>query len=217
MQTASYVRSATLVIFVLLVAVSLYSYAADPADDYAKLRAAISKSVPGVQDLEIKPSAIENMLEARSGINVFYVSSEGEFLLNGSLYALVRGENLTEKRQAEYRRSLLKDIASIRPIEYPAENTKQKIIVVADIDCPYCRRLHQDLDKYHQAGLDINYVMLPRSGKDSPSYVKTVNAVCAAQPDVVITAAMQAETPAPAACDHRVILVTVWQASETSA
>lgn len=126
MQTASYVRSATLVIFVLLVAVSLYSYAADPADDYAKLRAAISKSVPGVQDLEIKPSAIENMLEARSGINVFYVSSEGEFLLNGSLYALVRGENLTEKRQAEYRRSLLKDIASIRPIEYPAENTSRK-------------------------------------------------------------------------------------------
>lgn len=188
----------------LLMAISFSSIAADQTDDYAELRAAIGKLIPGASSMDIQPSAIEDMLEVRAGTNVFYVSKDGEFLLNGPLYALKRGENLTEKRQAEYRKTLLKDIAEISPIEYPAENAQRKITVITDIDCPYCRHLHQDLDKYHQAGWDIDYIMLPRSGKDSPSYVKTVNAFCAAQPDVAITAAMNGETPEPASCDHAI-------------
>jgi thiol:disulfide interchange protein DsbC len=202
MQTASRRWSAILLICSLFMAVSLNSNATDPADDYAEIRAAISQLIPGLNGMEIQPSAIENMLEVRADTNVFYVSSDGGFLLNGPLRDLERGENLTEKRLAEYRKILLKDIPAIQPVEYPTDNAKQKIIVITDVDCAYCRRLHQDLDKYHQAGLDIDYVMLPRSGKDSPSYVKTVNAICAAQPDVAITAAMNGETPASAECDH---------------
>ncbi len=183
-------------------AVSLNSNATNPADDYAEIRAAISQLIPSLNSMEIKPSAIENMLEVRADTNIFYVSSDGGFLLNGPLRDLERGENLTEKRLAEYRKTLLKDIPAIQPVEFPADHAKQKITVFTDVDCGYCRRFHQDLDKYHQAGLDIDYVMLPRAGKDSPSYVKTVNAVCAAQPDVAITAAMNGETPASAECDH---------------
>jgi thiol:disulfide interchange protein DsbC len=202
MQTASRRWSATLMIYGLFMAISLNSNATDSSDNYAEVRAAISQLIPGLNGMEIQPSAIENMLEVRANTRVFYVSSDGGFLLQGPLYALGRGENLTEKRLAEYRKILLKDISAIQPVEYPADNAKQKIIVITDIDCPYCRRLHQELDKYHQIGLDIDYVMLPRSGKDSPSYVKTVNAICAAQPDVAITAAMNGETPASAECDH---------------
>jgi thiol:disulfide interchange protein DsbC len=202
MQTASRRWSAILMIFGLFMAISLNSNATDSADDHLEIRAAISQLMPGLNGMEIQPSAIENMLEVRAGTNVFYVSSDGGFLLNGPLRDLERGENLTEKRLAEYRKTLLKDIPAIQPVEYPTDNAKQKIIVITDVDCAYCRRLHQDLDKYHQAGLDVAYVMLPRSGKDSPSYVKTVNAICAEQPDVAITAAMNGETPATAECDH---------------
>ena len=202
MQTASRRWSAILMIFGLFMAISLNSSAIDSADDYAEIRAAISRLIPGLNGMEIQPSAIENMLEVRAGTNVFYVSRDGGFLLNGPLRDLERGENLTEKRLAGYRKTMLKDIPAIQPVEYTTDNAKQKIIVVTDIDCPYCRRLHQDLDKYHQAGLDVAYVMLPRSGKDSPSYVKTVNAICAAQPDVAITAAMNGETPVSAECNH---------------
>lgn len=202
MQKASHNRSVVLIISGLFMAVSLNSKAADPANDYAEIRAKISQLIPGLNSMEIKPSRIENMLEVRVGTNVFYVSKDGKFLLNGPLRDLERGENLTEKRLAEYRKTLLKDIPAIQPVEFPAVDGKQKITVITDVDCGYCRRLHQDLDKYHQAGLDIDYVMLPRAGKDSPSYVKTVNAICAAQPGLAITAAMNGETPDPAECDH---------------
>lgn len=202
MQTASRRWSATLMICALFMALSLNSNATDSSDDYAEVRAAVSQLMPGLKGMEIQPSAIENMLEVRAGTKIYYVSSDGGFLLHGPMYALEGRENLTEKRLAEYRKIILKDISAIQPVEYPADNAKQKIIVITDIDCPYCRRLHLELDKYHQAGFDVEYVMLPRSGKGSPSYVKTVNAICAAQPDVAITAAMNGETPASAECDH---------------
>lgn len=202
MQTSSHSWSALLVVFSILLSIPQSGNTAETADEYAEVRTAISKLVPGEKGLEIRPSSIENMLEVRSGSNVFYVSNDGEFLVNGPLYALTGGENLTENRLSEYRKTLLEDISAIQPVEYPAKNAKQKITVVTDIDCPYCRHLHQELEQYHEAGLDIDYVMLPRSGKNSPSYVKTVNAICAAQPDLAITAAMNGETPEPAQCDH---------------
>lgn len=192
----------SLVFIGLSAAMAFNAHADDSVDDYTQVRAAISQLIPGINEMEIRSSVIKDILEVRSETNVFYVSSDGEFLLNGPLYRLERGENLTEKRLAEHRKTLLKDIPAIQPVEYPADNAQQKITVITDIDCPYCRRLHQDLAEYHAAGLDIDYVMLPRSGKDSPSYQKTVHAICAAQPDMAITAAMNGETPAPAECDH---------------
>ena len=44
--------------------------------------------------------------------------------------------------------------------------------------------------------------MLPRSGKGSASYRKTVNAACAENPEAAITAAMAGAEPAARACDH---------------
>jgi thiol:disulfide interchange protein DsbC len=202
MKTALMRSASTLIVCGFLMAISPTGNANDPEDNYAEIRAAISKFVPAGTDMEIQPTAMENMLEVLAGSNVFYVSSDGGFLFNGPLYALDRGENLTDKRLAEYRKSLLKDIAAIQPVEYPAGNAKQKITVITDIDCTYCRHLHQEMDKYHQAGLDVEYVMSPRGGKDSASYVKTVNAICAAKPDEAITAAMNGATPVPAQCDH---------------
>lgn len=186
----------------LMMSLAFTSHADDSVNDHAQVRAAISQLIPNLPEMEIRPSAISGILEVRAETNVFYVSSNGEFLLNGPLYRLQRGENITEKRLAEYRQTLLKDIPGIKPVEYPADNAQQKVTVITDIDCPYCRRLHQDLDQYHAAGLDIEYLMLPRAGKDSPSYLKTVNAVCATQPQVAITAAMNGDTPATAECDH---------------
>ncbi len=190
------------VIVALSVGLTFTSHANDSVNDYAQVRAAISQLIPNLPEMEIRPSAIPDILEVRAETNVFYVSSNGEFLLNGPLYGLQRGENMTEKRLAEYRQTLLKDIPGIQPVEYHVDNAQQKVTVITDIDCPYCRRLHQDLDQYHAAGLDIEYLMLPRAGKDSPSYLKTVNAICAIQPEIAITAAMNGDTPAPAECDH---------------
>ncbi len=174
------------------------------ADDYAQVRAALNQLLPGLSDFEIRPAAVGNLLEVRADTNVFYVSSDGEFLLNGPLYNLGKSENLTEKRLVEYRKKLLHGIQDIQPIKYPADNGRYRLTVITDIDCPYCRRLHQDLAEYNAAGFDIEYLMLPRSGKDSPSYQKTVHAVCALEPDLAITAAMSGETPEPADCAHSV-------------
>lgn len=171
-------------------------------DNYADVRAAINRLIPGMTEAEIRPSNVPGMLEVRNGTNVFYVSADGEYLLNGPLYTLDGGQNLSEQRVAEYRKTLFDDIAAASPVQYPAEEGRYQLTVVTDIDCPYCRRLHQDLAEYHAAGFDIQYLMLPRSGRNTPSYFKTVNAICASQPAETITAAMSGQEPAPAECEH---------------
>ncbi len=172
------------------------------AGDYQKVRHALGQLLPGLTDFEIRPASIDKLLEVRSDSSVFYVSTDGEFLLNGPLYRLEQGENLTEKRLAEHRKNLLAKIPALQPIVYPAGNSRHRVTVITDIDCPYCRRLHQEMAAYHAVGLDIQYLMLPRAGKDSPSYAKTVDALCARQPAQAITAAMNGAVPEPADCPH---------------
>ncbi len=188
----------------LILLVTTLSGIAYADDDYLQVRSAISRLLPGLTDVDIRPAAIEGLLEVRADSSVFYVSGDGEFLLNGPLYGLQQGENYTEKRLAEYRKELLDNIPAIQPIEYHSDSGRHRITVVTDIDCPYCRRMHQDMPDYNAAGLDIDYLMMPRAGKDSASYVKTVNAVCAARPDQAITSAMSGINPEPADCQHQI-------------
>lgn len=171
------------------------------ASEYAKAEATLEGLFPPDTHLDIRPSAVPDVLEVRSGLQVLYITTDGEFVFNGPLFAMDQKKNLSEVRLAEYRRELLDDVSALDTIEYPAPNGTQAITVITDIDCPYCRRLHQDMNSYHAAGIDISYVMLPRAGKGSESYQKTRHAMCAEQPAIAITSAMNGQTPAAAECD----------------
>ncbi len=64
-------------------------------------------------------------------------------------------------------------------IVYPAKGeTKKTITVFTDITCPYCRRLHNDVNGLREAGVKVRYMLYPRSGADSPSAKIMATAWC---------------------------------------
>lgn len=185
-------------IFSLLAVVAVSCAAADEA----AVRAAVAELLPDQSNVDIGESPLPDILEVAVGTQVFYVSADGRYVLGGPLIKTANGRNLSEQRVARARRQILDAAADIGTYNYPSTTATHSVTVVTDIDCPYCRRLHTDLPQYAAAGISVNYIMLPRAGKGSASYTKTVNAACADDPEAAITAAMNGASPGAARCAH---------------
>ncbi|MEO0425215.1 MAG: DsbC family protein [Pseudomonadota bacterium] len=188
----------------LISALATHAAQADAAADQQALEAALAELFPNQSAPVITPSPVEGMSEVAFGTQLFYVSNDGQFLLGGPLISVAERENLTEARMAVARQDILVEAADASLYRYAASPAKHRVTVVTDIDCPYCRRLHQDLASYQDAGIDVRYVMLPRSGVGSGSYRKAVAAACSEDPEAAITAAMNGEnfTDADTSCEH---------------
>lgn len=63
-------------------------------------------------------------------------------------------------------------------IAYKAENEKDSIVVFTDPTCPFCKKLHLDIDKLNNAGISVYYLFYPRTvlrGLKDPQLHKTIN------------------------------------------
>ncbi|MEL7448128.1 MAG: DsbC family protein [Pseudomonadota bacterium] len=180
----------------------LFLFSTAAAQDDVAVRAAVDRLLPDAGSVRIAESPLEGIRAVTVGSRVFFVSADGGYLLGGPLIDAATGANLSETLVADARRRTLDEAEDVPVFRYPATDAKYRVTVVTDIDCPYCRRLHNDLPAYAQAGIDVSYIMLPRAGKASASYRKTVSAACASSPEVAITAAMQGGEPETATCDN---------------
>ena len=139
----------------------------------------------------VAPAPIEGMyaLELAGG-TVFYGTADGRYLFAGDLYELGDRDlvNLAEARRAEKRRDLLATISLDDMVIFPANGkTKGVVNVFTDVDCGYCRKLHQEVPKLNELGIEVRYLAFPRAGVGSRSYQKIVSAWCADDPNKAIT------------------------------
>lgn len=152
-------------------------HAADGVD--AQLRSALGKIV-GAEPDRIVPSPIEGVYEVAFGMDIVYVSADGRYLFGGDLHDLQQRRNLTEVSKASVRQPLLEGIDEKEMIIYPAKGEeKHTVTVFTDIDCGYCRKLHQGMQAMNELGITVRYVAYPRAGVGSGSYRKWVNVWCA--------------------------------------
>ncbi len=175
------------------------------ADDAEKtVRAAIQTLVPDASIESVRPSAVSGFHEVILGGQIIYVSSDGRFLLQGSIYDLVNRNDLTEARRAEVRRDALAEVPAEKRIVYAPTDRKYTLTVFTDIDCGYCRRMHQHMDEYNAAGIAIEYLFFPRAGVGSPAYDKAVHTWCADDPAEALTRAKLGQELESRSCDNPV-------------
>ena len=60
---------------------------------------------------------------------------------------------------------------------YTPEKVSNTITVVTDIDCPYCRRLHDEVPDYMENEVEVRYIFMPLKG--SADMKKTISVWCA--------------------------------------
>ncbi len=165
---------------------------------------AIHKLVPAAQVESIDKSELPGMYVVVTSGQVVYVSADGKYLMQGSLYDLAQNKDLTAARMNTVRKAAIDKLSPSEQIEFAPKDPKYHVTIFTDIDCGYCRKLHSHIDEYNKDGIAVDYLFFPRTGLGSPSYDKAVSVWCAADPKEALTEAKSGATPKPAKCDNPV-------------
>lgn len=157
--------------------------------DEAAIRKAIQTAMPTAKVDSVKPSEVKGLYEVVVGANIFYVSDDGKYLLQGRLIDVAKRIDLTEQKLSGTRKKALEAVGTDNMIVFKPKIGKYKVYVFTDIDCGYCRKLHSEIDQYLAEGITVQYLFFPRAGKDSDSYNKAVAVWCAKDRNEALTTA----------------------------
>lgn len=155
----------------------------------------VSKKFAGVR-AELKVDKIEKT-EVDGIYQVFfdgkgsvYMAASGDYFFSGDLLA-IRGNqvvNVTDEKSNGPRAELISKIDPKEMIIFPAKGKKKaSVTVFTDVDCGYCRKLHQEVPAMNEKGIEIRYLAYPRAGIGSPSYQKIASAWCADDPNKALS------------------------------
>lgn len=170
-----------------------------------RVRQGIRALVPDANIESVKPSPVPGLYEVIVSGQIVYVSADGRYLVQGAMFDMEKREDLTELARARIRKEALAKVPPEKRIVFAPKERKHTLTVFTDIDCGYCRRLHQHMAEYNAAGIAIEYLFFPRAGIGSPSYEKAVSVWCSADPRDALTRAKAGEDIPSRSCDSPVM------------
>lgn len=148
--------------------------------DETTIRESLKQLTPNADAAQIAPSVIPGLYQVTLGTRVLFMGDKGRYIFSGNLIDLKTRKNLTKAAENAQRKKVLDSLDESKMIVYPAQGkAKRTITVFSDIDCPYCRKLHDDIPKLTSAGIKVRYLAYPRAGINSGSYKKAVSVWCA--------------------------------------
>lgn len=151
---------------------------------------------------DIRPSPIDGLYEVRSGAEVGYVSTDGRFYVDGDVFDMQSRANLTEASRQQGRVALLAQVNDRDAIIFsPAGAAKYTLTVFTDVDCTYCRRLHQEMGELNRLGIRVRYLMYPRGGVGTEAWSKAEAVWCSADRKDALTRAKRGETIKAGRCE----------------
>ena len=150
----------------------------------------------------IAESPMQGIYEVYAGGRYIYVSIQDNMLMIGNLYDTARGVSLGDEKQAK---AAAEEIAK-SPVEemviFKGEESSRHITIFTDMDCGYCRKLHQEVPALNKAGVEIRYLMYPAI--TAKSYPKAVGVWCAENQQDALTRAKRGDDVPEASCNHPV-------------
>jgi thiol:disulfide interchange protein DsbC len=195
---------------VLLPLVTLF-LAAPVAGEPTKNDAEIQKVREGVEKIlkdkeisSIDPTKIDGLYEVMVDTQLFYVSSDGRYLLSGNMYDIETREDLTSPKIEHAKAEAIDAIGEENMVVFAPEKTQHTVTVFTDIDCGYCQKLHNEIKDYNELGISVRYMMFPRAGIGSPSYDKAVTVLCSDDRNDAMTRSKAGEKLAKKECDNPV-------------
>ena len=174
-------------------------------EDLGAVQARISELFPEIQAEHVFASPIEGWYTIRKGAIVAYVSSDGRYLMQGDLIDLDQQVNLTENSRNDARRDLLASYPEQEMIVFSPEEKRYSISVFTDIDCTFCRRLHNQIDEYLERGIEVRYLLYPRNGPTSASWAVAQQVWCSSDRNSALTAAKGDRAFDTRECDSQAI------------
>ncbi|MGV6808352.1 MAG: DsbC family protein [bacterium] len=173
--------------------------------------------------LQIRPTFVEKTPLRGIYIAVFgdlvkYMDGSGRFLFRDGKLLDDKAQDFSQSvlaaaQKAQHQQHLthIKTLSNQDKVIYQADNERHAITIFTDLDCPFCRKLHNDIPNYLAQGISVHYVMYPRDGAGSKGYQKAVNVWCQTDQQTAIEQAFAdmmrspsttPETHANTSCQH---------------
>ncbi len=175
------------------------------AGDLPPEYAFVQEIFPSVEITEVRPSPVDGVLEMVVGADIFYITSDGRYLLQGELFDIKNKVSVTEKAKQSTRLNYVNRFDDDRSILFAADDPVAEVLVFTDIDCGYCRKLHRQMDGYLENGISIRYLFFPRSGPDTASWSKAETVWCAESRQDAMTRAKNNEKVESDDCDASIV------------
>jgi thiol:disulfide interchange protein DsbC len=200
--------SRTTLISCSLLAISLMGsatvFAAEDAE-LEKVRTKINSMFEQIGPENVTESPVDGWYTVHKGAVVAYVSADGRYLLQGDMIDLDTQVNLTEQARNIVRHEVMSSLADDQTIMFSPAEVKYRVTVFTDIDCTYCRKLHSQIDEYLAAGIEVRYLLYPRSGPASRSWNTSEDVWCARDRNGALTAAKLDRDFKSPKCDASII------------
>ena len=194
-----------LVIFAAILGTSLFNLTAHAEDkDIERVRAELVKMIPPASDAEIVSTPVKNVYRLQVQGNYAFAYVDGEHILIGDMYNTSSQTNLGELAQSKVTAEKIAAVPTSKMIVYGPKDAKRHITVFTDIDCGYCRKLHQEMPDLTAAGIQVRYLAFPRAGVGSESHKKYVSVWCNGDQQTALTDAKAGKAVAAASCDNPV-------------
>lgn len=94
----------------------------------------------------------------------FLLSDDAQYITDGEISVIENGQfiGLDENFEKRKNQSVFASLDKSQLITYPATTTERAVIYVADdVNCPYCRRLHQQVPSLNAKGVTVNVIGYP--------------------------------------------------------
>ena len=158
-----------------LLALSSVAYAADTAEMKEKLEAMMPFAVESITAVG-SSGMFEVVIDSGE---IIYFSEDLSYGFEGNVIEMATGVNITETKRKGQRKNILASLDESELIVYEPKETDYTLTVFTDIDCGYCRKLHNQMAEYNALGIRIRYMAFPRTGLDSESFDKIEDVWCA--------------------------------------
>lgn len=105
------------------------------------------------------------------GLPSFFTDKSGKHIIQGQIIAV--GDeapvDISGALVARTAQDALKTVDKKDMVIYPAKGaTKSVVYAFTDADCPYCTKLHEEMDDINARGIEVRYLAWPRSEGSIP-------------------------------------------------
>jgi thiol:disulfide interchange protein DsbC len=129
---------------------------------------------------DVQETALDDVWQVQIGNRYVYLLDDGRYALMGDLINLENGKNLTELSRRVGVVETISEFSDEDLIVFAAKGeTRATLTVFTDTSCPYCQKLHNEIDQLQAAGITVRYLPYARGGVKGPGYQTLKSVWCA--------------------------------------
>ncbi len=146
-----------------------------------RARSAVAQLNARVKVDYVGAAPLPGFREVIAGGQLLYISDDGRYLMQGSVIDLQQQEDIMQNSAAlaQHRTQLIATIPHSEKIVFAPPNAKYTVTVFTDIECGYCRKLHEEIAEINRQGIAVEYLAFPRMGLGSQDHKDMISVWCA--------------------------------------